>query len=396
MHFSYSLEYTDTMSTTVALAKCSDYDFDKVYAAVEEMMSLVPPPDVQGKTVLIKPNILSPKKPEYAICTHPAVVAAAVKAFVKRGAKVIVGESPATANSTAAAKATGMYNLIKENGGEWVDFSEATQITCEECKICKTFDFAKPFTQADVVVTVAKLKTHQFMSYTGTLKNLFGLIIGLNKAKTHYRFQNKQDFSAFITDLNIAANPQYAIMDAIVGMEGKGGPGNGDPVQLGFLAASDNTLAVDWACASIVGYDPAQVPILKEAMSRKKWLSSPDEITYAGCSPDQVKPASFKIVKEAAASVTLQKMLPSALNNLAALVFVKTPHFNKKKCIRCGKCAEICPAHILRFSTKNAEVAPEGTPNAEKFITMEDRKKCLHCFCCHEICPVEAISLHKF
>ena len=234
------------MTKNVAIQKCDEYDFNLVYKALCEATRLVPPPNVQGKTVLIKPNILSPKKPENAVCTHPVVVGAAVKLFVELGAsRVIVGESPATANPTAAAKATGMYKQIIENGGEWVEFGGGTQVPCEQGKIVKTLEFADAFSQADIVVSVAKLKTHQLMSYTGAMKNLFGFIVGLKKAQTHYRFPNKADFASFLTDLNLAAKPQYAIMDAIVCMEGQGGPGNGNPVKVGFLAASDNILALE-------------------------------------------------------------------------------------------------------------------------------------------------------
>ena len=385
------------MTTTTALEKCQEYNFDDVYAALQKLLSLVPPPDVKGKTVLIKPNILSPKKPEYAICTHPVVVGAVVKSFVELGAaKVIVGESPAVASSISAARATGMLEQVENNGGEWAEFNTSVQVQCPTGKIVKVLDFAEPFTKADVVVSVSKLKTHQFMSYTGAMKNLFGLVVGLTKAKTHYRFSDKKDFSAYRTDLNIAANAQYAIMDAIVGMEGQGGPGNGDPVKLGFLAASDNILALDWVCSSIVGYNPHQIPNLEDALNRGIWLKSPDDIKTVGCTPQELKPASFKIVKEASAAVTLQKMLPGFLNRMATLVFVKTPHFNKEKCIRCGRCIEICPAQLLRFYTKDGDVAPAETPNKEKYVLLADRKKCLHCFCCHEICPVEAIKLRKF
>jgi len=61
------------MTTTVALQKCDGYEFDKVYAAVQRLFDLAPPPDVRGKTVLLKPNVL-PAKTGTAVCTHPAVV----------------------------------------------------------------------------------------------------------------------------------------------------------------------------------------------------------------------------------------------------------------------------------------------------------------------------------
>ena len=101
------------MTSTVALQKCDEYDFEKVLTCVKKMFELVPPPDVRGKTVLLKPNILYPKAPELAVCTHPVVVGAAVRAFVDLGAaRVIAGESPAIAGSATAAKATGMYDQV--------------------------------------------------------------------------------------------------------------------------------------------------------------------------------------------------------------------------------------------------------------------------------------------
>ena len=371
------------MSNTVALHKCEGYVFDEVFAGIKCLFELVPPPDVKDKVVLLKPNILYPKKPELAVCTHPVVVGAVVKAFVELGAKkVYAGESPAIAGSTSAAKATGMYNQVVNNGGEWIDFKESEVVQCPDGHAVKQFNFASAFSKADIIVSIAKLKSHQLMAYTGAMKNLFGLIVGLEKAQTHYRFPNKQDFAAYLTDLNITAKPQYAIMDAIVGMDGPGGPGSGDPIKLGFLAASDNILALDWECSSLVGYNPHSISNLEDALNRGIWLQSEKDIQVVGDSEKDCRCSEFRIVKEP--SPTLQKMMPGWLNFLADKFFVKTPHFKAKKCIKCGRCEKICPAHLIKME------GPNGT------ATLPDADMCLHCFCCHEICPGEAIKLRRF
>ena len=368
------------MTKTVALKKCDTYDFDLVFQAVKNLFELCPPPDFRGKTVLLKPNILYGKNPDKAVSTHPVVVAAAVKAFVEGGAKtVLVGESPAVGNSTGAAKSAGIYRAVEDNGGVWADFSEKITVQVPEGKLIKSVDFAKQFQEADLVVSVSKLKTHQLMAYTGAMKNLFGLMIGLEKAQCHYRFPEKKDFAAFLTDLNLAAKSGYAIMDAIVGMEGKGGPGTGDPKKLGFLASSDNILALDWECSKLVGYNPHSVANLEDALQRGVWLKDENEISVAGEKEDDVRCADFKIVKEP--SERLGKMLPKWVDALAKKIFTRTPKFQSKKCIRCQKCLQICPAHLITMEGKNGSAI------------LKQKDKCLHCFCCHEICPASAIKL---
>lgn len=93
LHKDKIFPYNSLMTNLVGLQKCQDYDFEKVYQAIKKLFELVPPPDVKDKVVLLKPNILYPKKPELAVCTHPVLVGASVKAFVELGQKKFTREN---------------------------------------------------------------------------------------------------------------------------------------------------------------------------------------------------------------------------------------------------------------------------------------------------------------
>ena len=100
------------------------------------------------------------------------------------------------------------------------------------------------------------------------------------------------------------------------------------------------------------------------------------------CNRAECQSLDFKIVKDPAQ--TLGGMLPKALDSIAKKYFIKNPHFNSRKCRSCGRCEQICPAHIINME------GPGGTAQ------IVDKTKCIHCFCCHEICSFSAIKLRRF
>jgi len=238
--------------------------------------------------------------------------------------------------------------------------------------------------ERDVIISLPKLKTHEMMYFTGAMKNLFGTIPGLNKSRFHFNFPEKEDFASMIVDLNGALKADYAVMDAIVAMEGPG-PGSGYPKHLGFIAASPNLLALDVACASIIGYNPQEIPILNAALGRKIWLERFDQIEYPVEQPDSVKPELFKKVRVLKDTGFIKKMLPDHLYKLVKNLYVPRPFFSKARCIACGKCVEICPPDAILIEKKG-----------KKKTASVDYEKCIRCYCCHEVCPVEAIRISRF
>ncbi len=79
----------------VAITECRTYDFSSVSSAIEKIIANSDFPDVDGKTVLLKPNILSDAKPEDGITTNPVIVEAMIQILKSRNAsRIIVGDSP--------------------------------------------------------------------------------------------------------------------------------------------------------------------------------------------------------------------------------------------------------------------------------------------------------------
>ena len=121
---------------------------------------------------------------------------------------------------------------------------------------------------------------------------------------------------------------------------------------------------------------------LEQALQRGHWLKSDKEIKTIGASREECRCTTFKIVQDPAQ--TLSNMLPKWFDLIAKKYFIKTPHFNFKKCRMCGRCEQICPPHIIDLE------GPNGTAR------VSDKTKCIHCFCCHEICSFGAIKLRRF
>ena len=99
---------------------------------------------------------------------------------------------------------------------------------------------------------------------------------------------------------------------------------------------------------------------------------------------NDVKIDDFKLIKG-------RKSLSFILDYLNLRIFERLqqrmkpkPYFIEEKCIKCGKCIEICASNANWFET-----GPK-----DKFVAV-DYNKCIRCYCCHEICPVDAIEIRK-
>ena len=103
----------------VAVVRCKTYDVEAVKPALEEALNAVNGLDFvkPGMKIIIKPNLVSFKKPDAAATTHPALLEALVEMLLARGADVTIGDSPGGPHSLPLLNrvyaATGMDRLEK-------------------------------------------------------------------------------------------------------------------------------------------------------------------------------------------------------------------------------------------------------------------------------------------
>src|SRR5699024_4117975 len=103
------------------------------------------------------------------------------------------------------------------------------------------------------------MKTHALERVTGAVKNMYGCVCGLQKAKGHTLYPNAESFARMLIDLNQLLKPRLYLMDGIVAMEGNG-PTSGDPVKMGVMLLSADPIALDAVFCRLVDLDPQMVP----------------------------------------------------------------------------------------------------------------------------------------
>lgn len=223
---------------------------------------------VTGKRILLKPNLVE-FDPKGVINTNPAVIEAAIDAFRTLGAaEVIVAEGPGhRRDNEYLLSASGLYDVIREHKVRYVDLnSDDVRATPVRSSFTNFKQLYLPETlfNADLLVSMPKLKTHHWAGVTLSMKNLFGIIpgtvYGWPKNILHW-----QGIDNSILDINSSLPlPQFAIVDGIVGMEGNG-PLQGQAKNAGVLIFGDDFVSVDASAARLMKLEPRKVIHLAKA-----------------------------------------------------------------------------------------------------------------------------------
>ncbi len=361
----------------VSLERVAIYD----YAAVREgLIRLLEPLGGTrafvrpGERVLLKPNLLAGRLPEKAVTTHPEIVRGVIELVKEAGGIPLVGDSPGVGGCRRVAEKAGLLQIVEETGATLVEFSEPIEVSGNGT--FKRFELARPYLEADRVINLPKLKTHEMMTMTCAVKNLFGSVIGTAKAAWHLKAgADRELFARMLLEIYLLRKPDLTIVDAVTAMEGDG-PGSGDPRHVGLLLAGTNPVAVDVIAAEVVGIPKKLLYV--ERMAESLGLDGADRRTIQtiGIPLDEVRVPDFRLPHIS----DVQFGLPSFLKNRLRHYFTSRPAPIPEQCLLCSICVDACPPRAIAI--RNGRL-------------VFDYHRCIRCFCCRELCPHGSLDVQE-
>ncbi|MEW6244625.1 MAG: DUF362 domain-containing protein [Bacillota bacterium] len=352
----------------VACIRALEYGRDKVLGAVRRALSLLGGINrfiSPGDRVLIKPNLLRPAAPEQAITTHPDLIWAVATLVKRAGGRAVVGDSSGgtlkgRGMTSTALDRTGARAAALDAGAEVINFDSYGTVEVAGIHI------SRAVIEADVVISLPKVKTHGLTVYTGAVKNMFGVVPGLLKSRLHRQAPTVPQFSEVLVDIYSACNVKLAVADGILAMEGNG-PSAGRPKHLGYIFASQDPVALDAVVESILGIPSGSVLTTTIAARRGLGVADLSAIRVLG---DQPVKTRFQLP-----DTTTVTRLPGFLSRWALDLMEIVPKISKR-CTGCAVCVSSCPVSAIEDPSSG--------------IRMD---RCIRCLCCHELCPSQAVDL---
>ena len=268
---------------TVILSRCSDYSQTSIAEAIERQFKLLGGLEKfvrPGDTVLLKPNFIAPRSRRHATQTDPAVIIETARLLKDFGAKPFVGDSPAWGNVFTCVKALKLEEPLKKLSVavKQLDKPKKCRIGAKDTIV----GISSVALDADVIINLPKFKSHQQLTATFAVKNMFGCVSGKRKALWHFaKGKNADDFCELLIEIFKFLNPALTIIDAVVAMDGPG-PIRGRARPLGWLIGGTDPIACETICAKLIGIEPENVPIIKTARQIEFGCSDPAKIEIVG------------------------------------------------------------------------------------------------------------------
>jgi uncharacterized protein (DUF362 family)/Pyruvate/2-oxoacid:ferredoxin oxidoreductase delta subunit len=344
--------------------------YEKLAEAVDQAFELFRL-ELNGKRVLIKPNVLRSSEAGEGIVTHPAVVRAVVdKVEAMNPALIVVGDNPGVMGygaNEACFRRTGLMEAAK---GYYQNIGNDSKKVVFNSDFMSSVSLSQVVMDADIIISLPKFKTHGLTVITGAIKNSYGFLPGAQKARLHRAAASPEGFHEMLVDVFRLRVPDLFLVDAVVGMEGNG-PVSPDLRDIGLVLASDNGVALDGVISVMMGCEPTRLRFLQKAKEMGLGDYELDSIEVIG---ELKQLPDFKLPPLSGERDFNNKNIQEVLRSRSIL----RPQANPDLCTSCGACVEQCPVSALSMNQQLPDV---------------DANLCITCFCCQEICPEKAMTL---
>jgi len=247
-------------------------------------------PKVTGSNILVKPNLASYVR-DRGENTDVRVVEGVAEYFRDKGDVTIAegccGSTCLVPDSTQRLFEFAGYSKLEDKYG--VRLLDLNTDSFERVKLHdRVFGVAKTTLNADYLVSVPALKTHEFTTVSACVKNLMGCLEPKpspdHETATKWEIHSElsecdfSDLSEYWSALDKFEHrlialykkllPKLGLIDAVVASEGDA-PVHGTPIHMGLIAASENPISCDAVAAYLMGIDPNTVGFLQLAKEQK-------------------------------------------------------------------------------------------------------------------------------
>ena len=247
-------------------------------------------PDLKDRTVLIKPNFNTADPPPGS--THNDTLRTVVEMIKEKEPKrVVVGDRSGPAKTSEVFREKGIFALSEELGFDCLVFDEMpserwTRIVPPESHWRKGFLFAKPVLEADAVIGLCCLKTHQYGGhFTMSLKLATGMVHRSNMTELH---TSVFDQRKMIAEINWAYKPLLMVMDGVEAFT-HGGPMTGRRWRANLTFASSDRVALDAVGVAALKMHGTTAKVEKKRVFEHDQIRRAIELGLGATGPDEVE-----------------------------------------------------------------------------------------------------------
>lgn len=254
----------------VSIRKIEDQSYDSIKSTVNQVIA-----DLGGLGDIIKPGYKVIIKPNLVACpterlsggvTRWEVCLAIYEAVQDVGGIPIIAESSAAGADTELTIAKCGYQQLRDKGIPVIDLKNKENARCvvdiKDGVVFEKINTWELVRDADAIITVPVMKTHDQTEITLGLKNLKGLLVDTQKKDFH-----KKGLIEGVVDWNHYLKPVLEIIDGTYGQQGLG-PIFGETKKMDLIIGSKDLVSCEAVTGKIMGYEPEEVMITKSANKR--------------------------------------------------------------------------------------------------------------------------------